>query len=190
MHLPLLLIVMLAVGISLGFILGMSRVMREAAKTVASPTQREENRMIGAKLAIGIGGAALVIALATALHTWNFTRVALRTSGTVIELTPLSGKDSDITYAPTFRFMDASGTEHTVTSHMSSSPPDFHAGESVTVLYRPDDPKAARIDSLGQVWGLSISVGVCGAMALVFGFGFLHWPKIRARLLRHPTAAK
>jgi hypothetical protein len=187
MILPLILIVViLVVGIWLGFMLGASRVMREAAKSMHDPAQRAENRLIGGKLAIGIGGASLVIALAVTLHTWQFTRVASHASGTVIALVPQKDSEGSITYAPTFRFRDANGTEHTATSHMSSSPPNFHVGESITVLYRPDDPKAARIDSFSQVWGLPAVFGLSAIMTLSLGLGLLHWPKIRARLVGRP----
>ncbi len=172
-----LIIVVLIAGISFGFMLGFSRAMREAASRIHGT-----KRPTIAKLVIGFGCAALVGALATTLHTLHFTRVAQRTSGTVIEMREQADKDSgSVSYAPTFRFQDASGTPHTVSSSFYSSPPEFHVGDTVTVLYRSDDPQTARIDSYWQVWGLPSLLGIIGSIQLPVGLIVLFWPRITAR---------
>ena len=176
----------LAAGIGLGFMLGISKVMREAA-THAHATQRP----VFAKLLIGMGGAMLIGALATSLHTWRFTHIALRTGGTVTELLSQTDKDSgSVTYAPTFRFFDANGSPHTVSSSFYSSPPEFHAGDSVTVLYRGDDPQSARIDSYWQVWALPSLLAILGVIATPIGVIMQFWPQITARLKGQVAAAR
>ena len=172
-----LVIVVLAAGISLGFMIGFSRAMREAARSIHGT-----KRPVIAKIVIGLGCAALIGALATALHTWHFTRIAQRTSGAVIEMRQQTDKDSgSVSYAPTFRFQDATGAQHTVSSSFYSSPPEFHVGDSVTVLYRGDDPQTARIDSYWQVWGLPSLLGIIGSIELPVGIVVLLWPKITGR---------
>lgn len=176
-----LIIVVLIAGISfgfmLGFMLGFSRAMREAASRIHG-----SQRPTIAKLVIGLGCAAMVGALAATLHTWHFTRVAHRTDGAVIEMRTQTDKDSgSVSYAPTFRFQDASGIQHTVSSSFYSSPPEFHVGDAVTVLYRSDDPQTARIDSYWQVWGLPSLLGIIGSIQLPVGLIVLFWPRITAR---------
>ena len=180
MGILILIFVVLVAGISFGFMLGFSRAIREAASKVHGT-----RRPVIAKIFIGLGCAALVGALATTVHTWNFTRIAQRTTGTVIEMRQQTDKDSgSVSYAPTFRFQDATGMQRTVSSSLYSSPPEFHVGDSVTVLYRGDDPQTARIDSYWQVWGLPSLLGIIGSIELPVGLVVLFWPKITARFRR------
>jgi hypothetical protein len=177
-----LIIVVLIAGISFGFMLGFSGAMRVAAGRIQG-----SQRPTIAKLVIGLGCVALVGALATALHTWHFTRDAQRAGGAVIEMRQQTDKDSgSVSYAPTFRFQDASGTQRTVSSPFYSSPSEFHVGDSVTVLYRSDDPEAARIDTYWQVWGLPSLLGIIGSIQLPVGLIVLFWPRITSRF-RGPT---
>lgn len=181
-----LIFVVLIAGISFGFMLGFSRAMRAAATRIHGT-----KRPVIAKLVIGLGCAALVGALATSLHTWHFTRIAQRTSGTVIEMQEQTDKDSgSISYAPTFRFQDASGAEQTVASSFFSSPPEFRVGDRVGVLYRADSPKSARIDSYWQVWGLPSLLGIIGSIELPIGLVILFWPKITGRFRRQTAHAQ
>jgi hypothetical protein len=182
-----LIIVVLVAGISFGFMLGFSRAMREAASRIHG-TKRP---VIAARLVMGIGCLALIVALATSLHTWRFTRVAQRTSGTVIEMRENTDKDSgNVSYAPTFRFQDATGAEHTVASSLFSSPPEFRVGDRVGVLYRADSPTSARIDSYWQVWGLPSLLGIIGSIELPIGLVILFWPKITARFRKESAHAQ
>lgn len=177
MGMLILIIVVLAAGISIGFMLGFSRAMREAASKIQG-TQRP----VIAKFVIGMGCALFVCALATALHTWHFTRIAQRTGGMVIEMRQHTDKDSgSVGYAPTFQFQDAAGAQHTVSSSFYTFPPEFHVGDKVTVLYRSDAPQTARIDSYWQVWGLPSLLGIIGSIELPAGLIVLFWPKITGR---------
>jgi len=136
----------------------------------------------------------LIAAPVISFHTWQFTRTAKRTNGTVIEMRAQADKDSGggAAYAPTFRFQDARGSQHTVSSSIYSAPPEFRVGESVMVLYASGDPQSARIDSYWQVWGLPSLLGILGSFDLLVGVIVLNWPKITARFKRpglHAQAA-
>ena len=160
--------------------------MREAASNT-----RGTNRQTCGWIFISLGCVALVAALVAAHHTWQFTRVALRTNGTITEMRVQKGtvrvqRDSEdvVTYHPTFRFEDASGSQHVVSSSFGSSPPAFQVGQAVGVLYRGDDPQSARIDTFWQVWGWAGFFGIMGAVQLTVGLLVLLWPKIRSRQLK------
>lgn len=172
-----LIIVVLIAGVSFGFMLGFSRAMREAASKIHGT-----KRPVIAKVVIGLGIAALVGALATCLHAWHFTRIAQRTNGTVVDMRQHTDKESgSISFAPTFRFQDAGGAQHIVSSSFYSSPPEFHVGDSVGILYRADDPQTARIDSYWQIWGPPSLLGIIGSIQLPIGILILLWPKITGR---------
>ncbi len=91
-------------------------------------------------------------------------------TGTILEMREKRDKDSgDATYAPTFQFEDTAGAQHTVASSFYSSPPEFHVGDNVPVLYRPDAPRRARIASFRQLWVLPILLGIMGCVAVPLG---------------------
>ena len=164
-------------GSVLGLMLGFSRAMREAANRL-----QETTRPIIARLFVILGCIFLVGALATSLHTWRFTHIAQRTTGTVIALRQQTNKDTDgFVYAPTVRFEDAGGVQYTVSSSLYSSPPEFQVGDAVAVLYRGDDPQSARIDRYSQLWGLPTVLGILGTSQLFVGLVLLFWRKLTER---------
>jgi hypothetical protein len=166
----------LIVGIQIGFMIGFSCAMREAAKKLYGT----RGNIAGRILCI-VGSLSLVVALCMTLYSWHFTHVAQHASGTVIEMREQKDKDGAVSHAPTFRFQDSTGIEHTVSSSFFQEPPAFHVGESVPILYLGDDPETARIDSFWQVWGLPSLIGIESIVALAIGLTLTFWPKIVRR---------
>ncbi len=87
-------------------------------------------------------------------------------------------KDEGTVYFPVFTFTDAQGTVHTIHSSSGSSPPDYEVGDSVPVLYSPNDPENAKIDSFFSVWGISLITGILGGIYLPAGLIVWFWPAI------------
>lgn len=73
------------------------------------------------------------------------------------------------------------GAVHTVPSRVYSSAPEFRLGDPVPILFRPDAPESARIDSYWHVWGLASALGIISAIALPAGFVFVFFPRILSR---------
>ena len=184
MGIIILVVVILAAGIFIGFMIGFSRAMREAASKMQGP-----KRPVFGRVATTVGGLSLLFALGSWIYTVHFTHVAARTSGTVVEMLQQTDKDGDVTYAPTFRFQDATGIQHTVSSSAYQSPPEFHVGDTVTVLYLRDAPQTARIDSFWQLWGLPSLAGIIGSITLSAGIIVMAWPKIVGRFRGQPVQA-
>jgi hypothetical protein len=184
MGILILVLVVLATGVWLGFLLGFSKSMREVAKQ----TQARSNRPLIGRLFVGAGCVCLVVAIGATLYSWNFIRTALRTTGTVIEMREQTDKETgDKLHAPTVAFHDPDGTERRITSNLYSDPPLHRVGDTVPVLYQPDAPDSARVDGFWYHWGLTTIAGLLGGLQLSVGLVVLHWPKITARLRRPPS---
>jgi hypothetical protein len=168
-----------AAGATAGFMFGFSRAMREVASKMQSTS-----KPIAGWLFISTGSLAFGATLISFLYMWQFTRVAELATGVVIEMHESTDKDGNTIYAPTFRFEDASGGQHVVSSRVYSSPKQFNVGQNVRVLYRTSEPQNARIDSYWQLWGLPTVFGILGGVLLPIGFIALYWHKIRSRFSR------
>lgn len=127
------------------------------------------------------GSICAVIALASWFYCWNFIRTASHADGRVTQLLQRYDKENDLLYAPVFVFRDAQGAEHTVYSSMASYPPMQQVGDSVHVLYSPDDPSHAKIDSFFSLWGWPFVTGQLAAFGLTIGLVIWFWPRIVRR---------
>lgn len=184
MGIIILVIIILIAGINLGFLLGFSRAMREAANNLNRP-----RISVFGPFAAVFGGVGLLIALGFGIYSLHFTLAAARTNGTVIEMQSEVEKQDDSTitsYAPTFRFQDAAGVQHTVSSSFFQSPPGFHVGDAVVVLYLPNHPQTAHIDDFWELWGFPAFGGILGAVLLLVGLIVMAWPKWTARFKKLP----
>lgn len=72
-------------------------------------------------------------------------------------------------YFPVVEFVSADGRRHTVHMTEGSSAPSHEVGEEVTVLYNPEHPLEARIQSFGSSALMWILPGITG----ILGLGFL-----------------
>ena len=176
MVIVILVITVLTMGIGIGFMIGFSRSMREAAVKVHGI-----KNPVGGWVAITLGSLGLLFALGSWIYLLHFTHVAVHSSGTVVEMQQQTDKDGTISYSPTFRFRDEVGAEQTVSSSLYASPPEFHIGDTVTVLYSHGNPQSARIDSFWQLWGLPSLAGFAGSVTFLVGLIMISWRKIICR---------
>jgi hypothetical protein len=112
----------------------------------------------------------LTLSVAFAVYTFIFIGTATRARGEVvkIEAHPDSEDNSGI-YAPVLRFIASDGKAYTITSNISTSPPEFSVGQSVQVLYRQSDPEGARIATFGHLWLLPIVLAFIGIIHGLIG---------------------
>lgn len=97
--------------------------------------------------------------LAFAWFRWRFLAGAVRTPGEVVDYrseTEESTEDGravrSAVFHPVVEFRDAQGVQRRCQTSTASSPPPFHIGARVTVLYRPADPAQAEIAAFQQLW--------------------------------------
>ncbi len=112
---------------------------------------------------LGIGGLILAGGLALGLGSLRHVLHGERSDGEVIEIR----REGDM-YAPVVRFRLPGGEMQEVTD-LASGAPDFAAGDKVTILYMPQDPRDFRIDTFDRLWFSAIFVTVFGAFWLLFG---------------------
>ena len=71
-------------------------------------------------------------------------------------------------YYPVVEYVSADGRPHTVHMTEGSSVPQHEVGDEVTVLYNPDRPLDARIESFGSYALMWIWPGITGILGLTF----------------------
>ena len=104
-------------------------------------------------------------------HAEHYVQTASRAQGTVTKMVEQHGQESGTTFAPVFQFTDPQGKVHEVQSSIGSSPPDYKVGETVTVLYPPENPEAAVINGFIQVWLWPALLAGFGAVLLALALG-------------------
>lgn len=112
---------------------------------------------------LGLAVVLLAIGAVTLVHAVRFVQGAERATGTVIDLDSETsdGGGGDLVYYPRVRFTTAEGqTVEFRSSSGSSSPPDV--GDSVEVLYDPDDPHDAQLSGFFSLWLWPIALGGVG----------------------------
>jgi hypothetical protein len=108
-------------------------------------------------VALSIGGFSTVSRL-------SFQRSALTARGRVLRLERRSARRGSSAYRPVVEFLTRDEQEITFTSKVGNNPPAFQVDEAVTVLYDPEDPHDAYIQSLVQFWGGPLFAFLFGAV--------------------------
>ena len=116
------------------------------------------------------------------LHQRTLERQGVEAPGLIIDLQENYDSDGS-TYTPVVRFQTRSGDTVEFTSFYSSSPPAYEIGESVTVIYPPENPSDAVIKGEGQF--LRIIFMLVGGIDATIGF-ILVLVKLRNRMVSEP----
>ena len=125
-----------------------------------------------------VGLITLVMGILFTKNTVSFLTNYSSATGTVIELTTQAsigvGDSVEPTYSPTVSFIDSEGETIVFTSNVSSDPPTFSEGESVSVLYNKDNHQDAKVNTFYQIWlvpsgflGMGLAFLVLGLLVLI-----------------------
>lgn len=142
------------------------------------------NRTLNIVFAIFLAVGLLCAGLAVyAIHdTQSFLARAVTARGEVTGLEYRRGtSNSGGAYSPIVKYKTATGEEHTFHSNVGSSPPSYHVGEAVNVLYDPANPAAARIHGFFSLWLVAIISGILGCVFSLIGGCGLIVPRVWAR---------
>jgi len=120
------------------------------------------------RIAAGMAVALLLgtVGVTVYSHDQDFRRTARMAEGTV-----LSNVRQGHAYYPIVRFLDEDGSAVIVTtrvSHEVGGRPVFGAGEKVAIVYDPQNPAHARVDSVFDRWALPVLCTLGALLGLVF----------------------
>ncbi|MFP4643018.1 MAG: DUF3592 domain-containing protein [Spirochaetales bacterium] len=131
-------------------------------------------------------GAALIlglVAVGSALNTLSFVSRAQSAQGEVVDFEQVTNPAPAVNPAGSDSFNHAvvefetdAGDTSSFNGRSSRAEDTFAVGDSVDVLYRPDSPDVARIDSIVEVWATPLIFGglfiVFGTLGLIAPFAF------------------
>ena len=99
--------------------------------------------------------------------SWNLVQGGAAADGTVVRMDE-SHSDGSTTYAPIVEYV-VDGETYTMNSSSYSSPPAYHVGQAVRVVYDRANPSHARMDNFWELWLLPI---IFISIAVLFGLIF------------------
>src|SRR4051812_3141195 len=113
----------------------------------------------------GAGGLVAAFGLVWCANTAFFVSRATKTEGEIVrfEKVPTKGGWS---IHPVFAYRDSSGHRWESTTDYSSA--TFAVGQKVAVIYDPDAPMSASLDSTRAIWFLPLFILAWGVMFLAF----------------------
>ena len=115
----------------------------------AEPPRR---KLGGAFMLLPISAVILLgVSIWYTFSSFGFYYNGVETEATVVRLESSHSTDSGTTYSPVYRYT-VNGEQYEYESVNSSSPPSHQVGEVVTLLYDPDDPGRARVNSFWELW--------------------------------------
>ncbi|MFW6363588.1 MAG: DUF3592 domain-containing protein [Spirochaeta sp.] len=131
-------------------------------------------------------GLALALAVAAGISGISAASFVMRAESTIGVVSDFHESDRSIPfgtepgggihYFPIIEFTTADGEEREFTADRGTQDPSYQTGDSVSVLYLPENPEQAGIQSLWGQWGptlvLLLTAGFFGVCALVFRFRF------------------
>lgn len=140
---------------------------------------------------IGIG--LLVGAFLSYRHTQDFIAQAVTAQGRVIDLhvSRSTRRDSNnnsresITYYPIVEFTDRNGQSISFQSNTGSYPASYDRGDLVEVLYLPNKPRDASINSFGSLWLATIFLSSFGVIFFAIGGGIILVTLLKQRRAQH-----
>src|SRR5690348_8317024 len=99
-----------------------------------------------------IAGLLILLSVYIFKNNIDFTQKAQISQGEVIMVTiDKSGKT--VTYKPVIEFYDRKGIRIEFASLEGSNPPKYTLGDNVEVLFNPENPFDAKINSFFSIWG-------------------------------------
>ena len=113
----------------------------------------------------GVGLLLIVLALFFLIRTRMFISNSRETMGTVTQMVYDSDSEGG-GYTPIFRYRTLEGQEVEVSGNLRTNPPQFKVGQTIEVLYDPENPSKARIKKWFNLYFVPMLLGLLG---LLFG---------------------
>ena len=129
-----------------------------------------------------VGLGLLIGSYFTYRHTRRFLETAIPVPGVVVEnvyreSSSSSNHGPSWSYYPHVHFQTTDGHDIDFVSNTGSSPPSYSVNERVTVLYDPQQPEKASLNSFGSLWASTIILVSLGVAFTGPGVGFMIWKR-------------
>ena len=137
------------------------------------------NRIVGVVLVV-VAAGLLFFGWRVYQGKQEFLKQAHLASGVVIELKykpPFSSGTGS--YAPVVTYKTTEGRDVTFVNGVSANPPSYDKGDKVEVVYDPDKPEQAEINSALGLWLVPGILGGLGGTCLLFGLVLLRPRRLR-----------
>ena len=139
-----------------------------------------------------VGAGVLFFAFTMFNDTRSFVARSVPTDGTIVDFVEVITQDDEgrdvSTYAPRFEFIDGNGEVQRVTSPQSSSFNSEEIGDTIPILYDPENPTDANIDSFGNLWLGSVLLSVFGLIFFIVGAGMFYLVSRRQGMIKELQA--
>lgn len=126
---------------------------------------RKNTRIVGIVFRI-VGLIFLMVGAVLTYMTYDFMEYSVATTGTVISVSENYSDDGGVTYRPTIRFVDNTGSKRQAKTFISSSGYNFPIKSDVDILYDTRDPTSLRLDNWFETWGFGIIFLASGIVPL------------------------
>lgn len=115
-----------------------------------------------------IAGLLILMSVYIFKNNIDFTQKAQISQGKVIMVAvDKSGKSA--TYKPVVEFYDHKDNRIELVSLEGSNPPKYTVGDKVEILFNPEDPIDAKINSFSSIWGGVLIMAIIGIVFFVIG---------------------
>lgn len=139
---------------------------------VRQKTRARGGAWIAAFILLMIGGIFTAAGTAAGWRSLQFlVQEGSRAEGRVVRMLSDDGSSKPVV------MYTVAGQEYELIGTIGTSPPAFRVGEVVTVIYRPNEPSYAVIDSFVERWlfalifgGIGVLLGSIGLLILLFKF--------------------
>lgn len=122
-----------------------------------------------------------LVGLYDAYHNIHEISIFIQTEGTVVEnsfVTIVEDGNGVGSYLPQVEFALPDGNKIRFTDKVGSLPPDYEIGETVQIIYQPENPANACINSWKRIWLAPVILMSVGILPLIICFVILHRLKI------------
>jgi hypothetical protein len=124
------------------------------------------------RIMIFIGLLFLCISLWQCIATLAFVNTAVSVEGRIdASVMSITGRkvSKRKDYRSVFVYHDDLGKQHRIETSSGFSSPELKVGELVPVLFRPDAPSEAKINTFWNLWSMTINSAIVGSVFLSFG---------------------
>jgi hypothetical protein len=139
----------------------------------------------------GLIPIGLLLMLGAACTVWTtkaWLARAVEVQGSVIEMVRVrDSDDKGYLFTPLVRFQTAEGRTVEFQSSLRTNPPAYHTGQTVSVLYDPEEPHSAAIRGVLSLWLMPMILSFIGSIFLAIGTAMVVLSNRVGQILDQPS---